>query len=444
MSNSTQIANMALYYPAIEAATVPDHVIADRVPRLLADLPYQPDPRRTVTRPLAVRGDVYAAMGTLGARLLRLLARVVRYSADTDPMRHRVLRMHPRLEQLFVEAVFEQRYATCIARPDVLLTGDGIRFIEFNVSAAAGGMTHAHLLTRLWRSCYGRRPPFAAIDPLDRRSDFLADVCSLLGLPSRVVILARPTDVGVMSDRYYQLEVDQLRSRGFTAEFRQAAPEGESGGLVVRRAVPQEWLDAGLPVVSLATHPGWWPVSPYSSYMLGNKLTLAALSELPGWLTRAESALVAEYVPWTRAVRAGFTDYAGRRYDLLDLLLKRQENFVLKHATGNGGTSVHMGRAEPPTCWVSLVEKALRDGDWVVQRYMEGQPAPVHVYDPLEQSRTVVSAPVVLSPCLIGGRLAGCQARYRIETATDARDTVTTDVLGMRLPGMQIGIVVSR
>lgn len=427
----------------LEPAPMSARQVAARVGRALRWLPYWSTSGLEATQPIGLAAETYAALGPIGSRLLALLHQAaVRLGAGAAD-RHRALGMDPRLEPLFVTQSFEDSYASAIARPDVLITPDGPKFIEFNVGAGVGAMVHVHVLTRLWFRCYGPSARFAAADPLAARAGLLRRMCDEVADARRVVVLARPADVAATSARYYLTEVADLRRRGLRARLCDPADlpallgHGKPGtGVLLRRYVPQEWADRGADLAPLAAkwHRGWWPAMPYSSYLLSNKTLLAHLSRLPDWLSPADAALVTQHVPWTRPVQPGEVSWRGETGELRQLLVRFQDSFVLKRATGNSGRCVHLGIETERPHWVALVGRAGQEGGWVAQEFVDATSAPLRIADVDTGRRAEVLASVVVSPYLIDGVLAGCQARY---------STAGSTVICARQPGVRIGVVVA-
>jgi hypothetical protein len=429
-------------FQLLDAAPMPAKELTARIGRAMGGLPYWSTAGLQATQPIALATDTYAALGRVGSQILALLHQVAIRLGTRAVDRHRALGMDPRLEPLFVSQTFEERYATAIARPDVLITATGPKFIEFNVGAGVGAMVHVHTLNRMWSRCYGPGAPFLAADPLAARARLLRRMCDEVAGARRVIVLARPADIGATSARYYLTEVADLRRHGMEARLCDPADlpavlgRGKTGGgVLLRRYVPQEWADRGADLTPLAAerHPGWWPALPYSSYLLSNKTLLAYLSQRPAWLSTADADLVDRYVPWTRPVRRGDVSWRGETADLLKMLIKHQEHFVLKHATGNSGRGVHLGAETEDRHWAALVSRAGQEGSWVAQELVDAVRAPMRVADPGTGRGGEVRASVVISPYLIDGLLAGCQARY---------STGTSKVLNASRPGTRISVVV--
>jgi hypothetical protein len=82
---------------------------------------------------------------------------------------------------------------------------------------------------------------------------------------------------------------------------------------------------------------------------------------------------LARHIPWTRLVREGTTSHGGRDVDLLPFVSANRERFVLKPATGYGGTGVVLGWLADSDTWNTTLKQAL-DTPWVVQERIVTEP----------------------------------------------------------------------
>lgn len=110
--------------------------------------------------------------------------------------------------------------------------------------------------------------------------------------------------------------------------------------------------------------------------LLSDKRNLALLSEQAEseLFTAEERRLIRDHVPWTRKVAAEFADYGEERVYVPDHLLDERERMVLKPALGLRGEDVHVGRSTEEPAWEDLVDRALEEGGWIAQEYVEPLP----------------------------------------------------------------------
>ena len=112
------------------------------------------------------------------------------------------------------------------------------------------------------------------------------------------------------------------------------------------------------------------------SRLLSDKRNLALLSEHAGSgaFDAEERALIDAYVPWSRAVGDKVVTWQGEEAPLRDLLLRHQERFVVKPATGMQGDGVAVGPRLGREAWEQAVATAFAEGDWLAQQAEQSRP----------------------------------------------------------------------
>jgi hypothetical protein len=70
-------------------------------------------------------------------------------------------------------------------------------------------------------------------------------------------------------------------------------------------------------------------------------------------------AIIRRHIPWTRVVREGRTTFDDREEDLLDLLGRERERFVMKPNDDYGGGGVRIGWETGPDEWEEAIRHAL-------------------------------------------------------------------------------------
>lgn len=110
--------------------------------------------------------------------------------------------------------------------------------------------------------------------------------------------------------------------------------------------------------------------------LLSNKLNLALLSESENspLFSPEERKIIERYIPWTRKIAAGDTVYGERRGRLKDVVLENRERMVIKPPDDFGGKNIYVGKLTPQVQWQHLMEAALEAKGWVVQEYVESLP----------------------------------------------------------------------
>jgi len=151
---------------------------------------------------------------------------------------------------------------------------------------------------------------------------------------------------------------------------------------------------------------------PESCYLVANKKVMAWISEGLPWMDEADRSLVRRYLPWTRVVEERKVEWRGDSHDLGDLLIRHQEDLVLKKATGMMGLEVTLGSACAPGAWAAEVARALADGDTIVQEHVVPGRYRLEASDGPGDGTHPADVIPVLSPCLYDGRAGGCFVRY--------------------------------
>ncbi|WP_158895675.1 hypothetical protein [Amycolatopsis anabasis] len=327
---------------------------------------------------------------------------------------------------LFLDDLFlEERYAACMARPDVVVGATGPKFLEFNVSGAVGGPVEAHCLQRAWhflehrthhsRLCYD--------DPFAARAWLFRAVCGELDLPPRLAWVGSTRDLyHTDSTRYFDLELDYLHRQGFVADHFEpeelataldaGLPNGYSAGL--RHFTIPEWRELGIDTapVAQALKTGCLLLSPQTSALLANKKTLGLISEGQPWMSKAEQQVVDDYVPWTRVLGDRQVTREADTIELGPFTLEHQEHLVLKRGIGMKGLQVVLGRDCSPEQWSDHVHTAITAGDSVVQDYVEPGRCRLDISWSEDSRVQPEQVAPVLSPFLFGGRRGGLWARF--------------------------------
>jgi len=399
----------------------------------MREVPFPPTP--ISLHPVLLPRPVYTELHTAAAAVLDALVRVARRLGRDRTERLAALGVDPATTPLFTaDEAWEWRYATSIARPDGFVTPDGIKFIEYNAGGGVGAAVQTQLLADTWVDVIYAGQPVSAYRPFAARADMFSRMAEREGTDRSVVLLGSVADLvrGVSSTRYFDVEVDYLRSRGLRAAFFEPtdlmngimAPDGRLRYPIgLRHFTVQEWGELGVnwAPVGQALEAGCQLISSETSSLLFNKKLLGVASEGQPGMSDADRALIARYLPWTRVVGDRDVEYRGATYRLDELLLARPERFLLKGATGMKGEDVLMGRDTDAAAWHTAVRTAVRDGNSVAQERVESLRYPMSVRYDDGRVGTGQVAPV-LGPFVIGGRPGGCLARY----FTDGADGVVS------------------
>ncbi len=125
----------------------------------------------------------------------------------------------------------------------------------------------------------------------------------------------------------------------------------------------------------------------------------------------SEQALIRNHIPWTRLVEDTKTTRDGKSFDLLDYVLRRRNDFVLKPNDEYGGTGVTLGWETDNSQWDAALDRALADRShaWVVQERIavRREVFPVQAAGGVEMRDMLVD----FAPYLYRGRMAGFLTR---------------------------------
>lgn len=389
----------------------------------MRDVPFPP--RAVPLQPVLLPRPVYEELHTAAARVLRVLTKVAYHLGGDRAERLAALGVDPAECPLFTsDEAWEWRYAACIARPDAFVTADGVKFIEYNAGGGVGAAVQTQLLADTWVDTIYHDQRLFAYRPFTARADMFDAMCRAEDVPRAVVLQGSVADLvrGVSNTRYFDVEVDYLRKRGFEAAFFE--PEDLVEGVIgpggrlrypvgLRHFTVQEWTELGVDFspVGEVIKAGCQLVASETSSLLFNKKLMGVASEGHPAMTAEERRLMDNYVPWTRVTGDRDVVYEGRTWLLADLLLARPEEFLLKGATGMKGEQVIMGRDSDAAAWAQAVAEAVLRQDSIAQQRVESLRYPVSTLARNGEVYTSRVAPV-LGPFVIGDAPAGCLARY--------------------------------
>ncbi|MEY9877091.1 hypothetical protein ABH931_006614 [Streptacidiphilus sp. MAP12-33] len=409
--------------PAGSRLAVPE--LADHLGRALDDLDYPAN--TTSMNPVLLPYHRYAELFDATGRLLQLLRRALFGSAPDFHGRLRALGAVEENYALWVPGPLEEAYATCMTRPDVAVGATGPKFLEFNIGSGIGGVVETSVHSAAWKAAYGgdAGPFHRAPDPLAVRDQIFVRAVRELGTAPAVAVVGALREFNaVRTTRYFDLQVASLRRQGLQAEYFEPEHLLEGLGLSDGGATPRyplglrhfniyDWTRLGIDLAPMraALDAGCFLIASQTAYLVANKKVLGWVSEGLPWMTAADHALVARYLPWTRTVTDRLVHWQDTRLNLPELLLSRQEEFVLKPAIGLGSQGVVLGRHVDEATWRATLETALSSGQYIAQEYVEPVPYRMELR---ESDGAVGEADVfpVLSPFLFDGEPGGCLVRY--------------------------------
>lgn len=150
-------------------------------------------------------------------------------------------------------------------------------------------------------------------------------------------------------------------------------------------------------------------VNPFGSKLLSYKAILYFFTDprFMSHFTEEEQEVLGRFIPWTRRIAHEQVWYQGREEDLVPLVRKDKDLFVIKPSDAFGGKGVCIGHETDPARWDEVIEEAL-EGRWVVQEAIDIPEEPFPYFTP---ENGLGQKKVNLNPFAFGSRYAGSVAR---------------------------------
>jgi hypothetical protein len=318
-----------------------------------------------------------------------------------------------------------------VSRLDAFMTGDSLKFLEFNCDSPAG-IAYSDVLEE------GFKMLFRDFDFLKkyhirytRRQDML--LACLLGcygefrsthpnLPEKPVIaIIDWADVVTLSEfelhrRYFAdhgIRAVIATPEDFSIRNGRALAAGEEVHLVYKRVITRELVDRWEDVKTFveAIREGLvCCCNSFRSFIVGNKKVLSLITD-PRFgeiFTAQEKDLIRNTIPWTRILTDSTVEYHGKTVKLKSFIPENKDHLVLKPCNKYGGKDVYIGMATGQSAWEKVMEKHMDGHDWVVQDYVD---IPTDAFPgPLG---TVGFRPkyVNINPFSLGGKYSGAITR---------------------------------
>jgi hypothetical protein len=392
--------------------------------------------------PILVPRVAYLDLLAATRRLLEILRSAVVKLATTSDGRMKKLGADPRAFERFVaDHAFEIEHSVDFARADVIFTQRGPQFIEFNVGGGIGGMVEFELQRGAWtqlRRESGLDDLFGAslYDQFAKVINRTADKC---GLPRSATLIGTADDAG-KNHRHFDAQVEFLEQRGISARFVELSKFAEEldtvGNITNSVAVVQfteyEARLNGWDVMPFlgAVRAGLVAVPSQTSRLIDSKKVLALVSEGLPWMSEEDRRFVDRYVPWSRILAGRRVEWRGRSHDMVELLIRHKDSFVLKGAAGLSAREVHFGASHTEDEWHKMIEEFLITEYYTVQEVVDPLPHQVRVLNDDDGSMTTIRANSIISPFCIGGVPAGCHVRFA--AASDEPRAITRGSGGMQ------------
>lgn len=118
--------------------------------------------------------------------------------------------------------------------------------------------------------------------------------------------------------------------------------------------------------------------------------------------------LIQKHIPWTRRVREGKTTYQGNEVDLIELLRREREKFILKPHDDYGGHGINLGWESTESEWDDVLQNAL-EHCFIVQERVEVEKTKIPMFSNHEVSIEALN--VDFDPYLFSGKMHGGMVR---------------------------------
>jgi glutathionylspermidine synthase len=317
-----------------------------------------------------------------------------------------------------------------ICRLDAFLTGDAVKFLEFNADSPAGiGYTdvlHQGLRLKIelprvdgeFDTAYEPMLP-VLIETLgdayramrhERRGGpklpesprlALVDVPGSPSVPEFRIICGAASRAGI--------EAVHVTTDGLAYDGSVLRADGEPVHLVYRRALIDDLSEGDL---TAAYRDGAvCVVNPPRARVANNKKLMALVedSRFAHLVEPREAEVIAATVPWTRILRPERVTYGEWVVDLLDFVSDNRSRLVLKPASEYGGHDVALGIETEQGEWDEIIEEHAEAGDFIVQEYV---PVPEEMFPTVEEGHVQMRLKHFnINPFGIGGSYAGMITR---------------------------------
>jgi len=319
------------------------------------------------------------------------------------------------------------------SRFDALLEGESLKLLEFNCDAPAGAaytdqLESAFLSEELiW--------PFAEEHHLAASERVQGILSTLLSVYEEFGGYETP-QIAIVDWRHARTtpEFDYMKShfesKGYKTTIADPRELQYKGGklyhkgfrvhLVYRRVTLEELverLDEVQDFLRAYRDKAVCVVNPLRSRLASSKSIFSLLTtpEFDRFFTENENEMKRQHLPWTRCLADAEDFYGHRKVFLIDFLKDEKDTVVLKPSgSSHGARRVYIGRETPDGDWNAAVDKALKEGDWVIQ---EQVPVPVMtVPEAVNQKLDYIYKKYNFNMMVFGGKYAGGFVRLSDES----------------------------
>ncbi|MFH1208452.1 MAG: glutathionylspermidine synthase family protein [Candidatus Omnitrophota bacterium] len=362
------------------------------------------------------------------SQILNKTARL--YFEETQMKSH--FRLSPEAEELVkIDPGYSQ--PVVFSRFDALLEGESLKLLEFNCDAPAGAAYADQLESSflseelIW--------PFAEEHHLAASERVQSVLSTLLSVYEEFGGYETP-QIAIVDWRHARTtpEFEHMKShfeaKGYKTTIADPRELQYKGGklyhkgfrvhLVYRRATFDELLERLDEVQDLLRaykDKAVCMVNPLRSRLASSKSIFSLLTtpEFDRFFTENENTMKRQHLPWTRCLSDAEDFYGHRKVFLIDFLKDEKETVVLKPSgSSHGARRVHIGRETPDGDWNAVVDRALKEEDWVIQEQVS---VPVMtVPDIVNQRLDFIYKKYNFNMLVFGGKYAGSFVRLSDES----------------------------
>jgi len=341
-------------------------------------------------------------------------------------------RLSPEAEELVkIDPGYSQHVV--FSRFDALLEGESLKLLEFNCDAPAGAaytdqLESAFLSEELiW--------PFAEEHHLVASERVQSILSTLLSVYEEFGGYETP-QIAIVDWRHarttpeFEYMKSHFESKGYKTTIADPRELQYKGGklyhkgfrvhLVYRRAIFEELLERLDEVQDLLRaykDKAVCVVNPLRSGLASSKSIFSLLTtpEFDRFFTENENEMKRQHLPWTRCLSDAEDFYGHRKVFLIDFLKDEKDTVVLKPSgSSHGARRVHIGRETPDGDWNAVVDRALKEEDWVIQEQVS-VPA-MTVPEVVNQKVDFIYKKYNFNMLVFGGKYAGGFVRLSDES----------------------------
>lgn len=390
-----------------------------------------PDKFRFPIMPRFFMENELAQIEIKARRFLSLVSQVPRliFGGDIDRIAQEFLL--PDLQARWLRQNFSNDFSELgWARPDAYIWDDTIQFMEQNLTTGIGGFSFVELVNRFFEmhpviielKKKFHLQPLSVIDGIAKFFDEPARHGKEVAYLDAIV-----PETGKVYDMEGTFLVNELQKRGTPIHYFETEKSTVKGDVVYFDGKPMQIFLRNFPgdlingrvqelmpiLGSCGAGRAEMIATPYDLILM-NKLILAYLSDeqYRKYFSQSDSEFLDAVLPWTRRVLSGEAMFDSKKVDLLSLVEKNKDKFVLKKGIGWQGRLVVMGTMFSQEDWTKHLKQAVTDGDWVVQHVIN---APTLELPFLVENEIIYEkVHQICAPFMFGGRLGGFSCRNSV------------------------------